>query len=101
MPCKHLVPSVTALNMNQIAAFLNAMKGIIQHVLGAPSCLSLYPLSDFRPQNQEEETSCPRIDDSVSNIPKLTNTDQASVTISVPPCDIRHHMLLPQCSRFV
>ena len=70
-----------------------SMKGIIQHVLlHLPASLCIrYRTSGLKTR---EETSCPRIDDSVSNIPKLTNTDQASVTISVPPwgCDTRHHI---------
>lgn len=69
------------------------MKGIIQHVLGAPSCLSLYPLSDFRPQNQggnilsKNWWLCFQYPQADKHWPGL-------VTISVPPWgrDTRHHI---------
>ena len=93
MPCKHLAAQCNSQHESDCCF---AMKGIIQHVLALhlPASLCIrYRTSGLKTR---EETSCPRIDDSVSNIPKLTNTDHQAWWPLVFPLvtpDITSHVI--------
>ena len=97
MPCKHLLANVTLNNTNQIAA---SQWNYSTRPGGAP-CLSLCPFYWTSAGLKTRETSCPRIDDSVSNIP----IPWPCLWPLVCPVGLwhqtSHHMLLPQCSRLV